>query len=186
MVEPVRVVRPLLRFVQISHQNIQAHRTIAHRRRVEDSRFDFQAGVETRRPFNDVTLPSGFGFGGAFLRARENPLLILPPGVLTAARFAFQETSGADAALARLGQVADHLPGRAVAGGILVAGPVVGGVDQHFDFVAEPGKAFARQFVRLGIVGGQPARCIDPVQHVVGDVEGEIQALAVVLDVALE
>jgi hypothetical protein len=40
--------------------------------------------------------------------------------------------------------------------------------------------------VRLGILVGEPARRVDAVQYVVVDVEGEVQALAIVLDVAVQ
>jgi hypothetical protein len=38
----------------------------------------------------------------------------------------------------------------------------------------------------LGIFLGQPARRVDPVQEVIGNIEGEIQPLAVVLYIAGE
>ena len=63
---------------------------------------------------------------------------------------------------------------------------MIGGVDEQLHLVAEPGKAFARQFVRFGILIGQPARRVDAVEHIVGDVEGEVEALAIVLDVAVQ
>jgi len=102
------------------------------------------------------------------------------------ARLAFEQSAGPDSALARLRQIADHLPGGAIAGRILAAGPAIGRDDQHLDFVAKPGEAFTRQFVRFRVVGRQPAGRVDPIQDVVGHVEGEVQAFAVVLHIAFQ
>jgi hypothetical protein len=63
---------------------------------------------------------------------------------------------------------------------------MVGGVDQDLDLVAEPGEAFAGYVVGFGVVAGEPARGVDAVEDVVGDVEGEVEAAAVVLDPGAE
>ena len=65
-------------------------------------------------------------------------------------------------------------------------GPAVVRVDEDLHFVSEPGEAVAGEFVGLGVVIGQPAWSIDTVEDVVGDVEGEVEACAVVLDVAFD
>src|SRR5206468_12920739 len=100
-----------LLFGQIAESDIQAHSTIAHCGGVKLPGRYFEAGIEIHRPLDDVSFAAGLGLGYRFLRTAENPLLVGIPRCFALARLAFEQSTHADAAFARLGEVADHLPG---------------------------------------------------------------------------
>jgi hypothetical protein len=184
--EVAEVPLAFLLFIQIAQSDIQTNRLVALIGAVEPARFNLDTGVEIDRPFDNVTFSIGLRLGGTFHGSRLNPLLISIPGVEIFAWLTFQQARLAHAAQPRLGQVADHLPALAIAGYTFVGGPFIGWVEQNLHFITEPGEAFPRQLVSLGILLREPAFGIDPVENVISDIKGKVEALAVVFDVGVK
>src|SRR5438128_2362003 len=106
MVEVAEVSHAALFFIQIAESDVQPHGAIAHGSGVELPGRYFQARIEIHCPLNDVSFAARLRLGYRFLRAVENPLLVGVPRRLALARLAFQQSTYADAAFARLGEVA--------------------------------------------------------------------------------
>lgn len=173
-------------FVKIADGDVQAHGAVPKLRRVEFARFDFKAGIEADCPLHDIAFARWLRFGDAFHSPSFNPVLVGLPGGRFSPGLTLEQTAYADSAKPGFGQITHHLPARTIAGGRLIAFPLVGGVNQKLDFVSKPGPALWGEFVSLGIAVRQPARGVDAIENVVDDIEGEVKALAVMLDIAVE
>ena len=147
---------------------------------------DFEAGAEGNAPLDDVAFAWCLWFGSSDHGAGGDPALVDLPGFRLGAGLAFQQAADANTTEPRLGEVAHHLPALAVAVRVVVAAPFVGGIDEDLHLVAKPRPAIAREVVSFGVLLWQPTLCVDAVEHVIGDLEGEVEALVVILHPAFE
>ncbi len=186
VMEVAEVTDAVIGLVKVTESDVEADGVGAEGGGPEALGCDFDTGLEADGPLNDIALTVGEGLGDASLMSLVNPLLVRMPCGVAGAGFAFEQAAGADAAEAGFGEVADHLPACAISGDGFICLPGIGGVQEDLHFVAEPGIAALAELMCVGVVGGKPAGGMDPVEHVVGNAEGEIELLAVVLDEALE
>lgn len=186
MAEVAKVSFATFLLVQVAQCNVQAHGAISHAGGVELARLHLQAGIETHRPLHNVALSFGLRLDRTFHRSVPDPFLVGVPSGLFGARLALENPTFANAAQARLGDIADHLPTGSIAGGAFVAFPSVCGVDQQLHLIAEPRPAFTGHFVGVRVAVRHPARRVDAVQYVIGNIESEVEPLAVVLHVAMQ
>src|SRR5688500_18025474 len=99
MVEIAKISGALFFLIQIAKGDVQSHGAIPHRRGVESSGLDLEAGSEAHCPFNHLPLSARLRLGHGFLGIINDPLAISLPRGRASTRLAFQQSASSHAAL---------------------------------------------------------------------------------------